>query len=59
MKEWAQGLALMPGVLTEEQLGQQGAARGADFDTLLPKSMISHHEGALVTRDRFLAADGE
>ncbi len=39
--------ALMPGMLTPEQMRQLDAARGTTFDTLYLKDMIAHHEGAL------------
>src|SRR5262249_51353100 len=38
---------LMPGMLTEEQLHQLDAARGADFDRLFLAFMIQHHKGAV------------
>jgi uncharacterized protein (DUF305 family) len=38
---------LMPGMLTPEQMGQLGAARGAEFDRLFLTFMIQHHEGAV------------
>jgi uncharacterized protein (DUF305 family) len=40
-------MALMPGMLTEQQLDRLKAARGSAFDRLLLESMIRHHEGAL------------
>lgn len=39
--------ALMPGMLTPEQMRQLDAAHGTAFDTLYLKDMIGHHEGAL------------
>jgi uncharacterized protein (DUF305 family) len=39
---------MMPGMLTEEQMKQLDAARGAEFDRLFLTFMIQHHEGALV-----------
>ncbi|MFJ3823409.1 DUF305 domain-containing protein [Streptomyces nodosus] len=39
--------AAMPGMATEAQLGQLRAARGAAFDELFLKLMITHHEGAI------------
>lgn len=38
---------MMPGMLTDEQLAQLGAAQGAEFDRLFLELMIKHHEGAL------------
>jgi uncharacterized protein (DUF305 family) len=37
----------MPGMLTEDQLRQLGAAKGPEFDRLFLQFMIQHHEGAL------------
>lgn len=39
--------ALMPGMLTPEEIAQLGAARGSAFDRLFLEFMIKHHEGAL------------
>jgi uncharacterized protein (DUF305 family) len=38
---------LMPGMLTEEQMKELDAARGADFDRLFLTYMIQHHSGAV------------
>jgi uncharacterized protein (DUF305 family) len=40
--------ALMPGMLTEDELAALEAAEGEAFDELFLRSMIRHHEGALV-----------
>jgi uncharacterized protein (DUF305 family) len=40
-------LALMPGMLTPEQMGALGKARGAEFDRLFLTGMMQHHNGAL------------
>ncbi|MGW2305089.1 DUF305 domain-containing protein [Streptomyces sp. NPDC001809] len=37
----------MPGMATEAQLKQLGAAKGKAFDELFLKLMITHHEGAV------------
>ena len=37
----------MPGMLSDEQLAQLDAARGADFDRLFLTFMIQHHKGAV------------
>ncbi|MEV0978863.1 DUF305 domain-containing protein [Streptomyces sp. NPDC049915] len=37
----------MPGMATEAQLKQLGAARGAAFDALFLTLMITHHQGAI------------
>ncbi|MDB4874522.1 MAG: hypothetical protein JWM41_968 [Gemmatimonadetes bacterium] len=39
---------LMPGMLTDEQMKQLDAARGAEFDKLFLRDMIQHHTGATV-----------
>jgi uncharacterized protein (DUF305 family) len=41
------GAALMPGMLTPDQMAQLDQARGPDFDRLFLVFMIQHHEGAL------------
>ncbi len=38
---------LMPGMLTEEQMKQLDAARGAEFNRLFLRFMIQHHTGAV------------
>lgn len=40
--------ALMPGMLTQEEMARLAAARGAEFDRLFLEFMIKHHQGALV-----------
>jgi uncharacterized protein (DUF305 family) len=37
----------MPGMLTQKQMDELAAAKGADFDRLFLEDMIQHHEGAL------------
>lgn len=49
--------AAMPGMATEEQLGELRAARGADFDELFLTLMATHHRGA-VTMAEDVLADG-
>ena len=39
--------ALMPGMLTEDEMTELAAARGAGFDRLFLEGMIAHHQGAL------------
>lgn len=39
--------ALMPGMLTDAQMKQLDAARGAEFDRLFLTFMIQHHRGAI------------
>lgn len=50
--------ALMPGMLTEEEMARLSAARGAKFDRLFLELMIHHHEGALVMVDELFTTDG-
>jgi uncharacterized protein (DUF305 family) len=40
--------ALMPGMLTKEQMDALKNTKGAEFDRLFLKGMIQHHQGALV-----------
>jgi len=49
-----QGMALMPGMLTAEQMEALRKARGAEFDHLFLTGMIQHHNGALtMVKDLF------
>lgn len=49
---------LMPGMLSDEQMQQLDAARGASFDRFFLTFMIQHHKGAVtMVRDLF-ATDG-
>jgi len=41
-------MALMPGMLTPEQMKALRGARGAEFDRLFLTGMIQHHNGALI-----------
>jgi uncharacterized protein (DUF305 family) len=41
-------MALMPGMLTPEQMDALRKARGAEFDRLFLIGMIQHHNGALI-----------
>lgn len=41
-------VALMPGMLTAEQMQALADAKGAEFDRLFLKGMIQHHNGALI-----------
>lgn len=41
------GHSTMTGMLTDEQMKELAAARGAEFDRLFLTGMIRHHEGAL------------
>ena len=47
-------MALMPGMLTPEQMEALRKAKGAEFDRLFLTGMIQHHEGALtMVKDLF------
>jgi uncharacterized protein (DUF305 family) len=47
-KAGAAGMALMPGMLTPEQIDALRKARGKEFDRFFLSGMIQHHGGALV-----------
>jgi uncharacterized protein (DUF305 family) len=50
-------MALMPGMLTPEQMEALGKAKGAEFDRLFLEGMIQHHGGALtMVKDLFARA---
>lgn len=44
-------MALMPGMLTPEQMDALRKAKGPEFDRLFLSGMIQHHKGALVMVD--------
>ena len=47
-------IALMPGMLTPEQMEAVRKAKGAEFDRLFLTGMIQHHNGALtMVKDLF------
>ena len=48
----------MPGMLTDEQLAELEAARGAEFDRTFLTYMIQHHEGAVTMVHELFATDG-
>jgi len=50
--------AMMPGMLTAEQLQQLDAARGPAFDRLFLTFMIQHHRGALTMVDQLFGSTG-
>jgi uncharacterized protein (DUF305 family) len=54
----AHGGALMPGMLTPEEMGRLAAATGAEFDRLFLELMIRHHDGALAMVDQLFATEG-
>jgi uncharacterized protein (DUF305 family) len=48
----------MPGMLTDEQMTQLDAARGAEFDRLFLTFMIQHHRGAVSMVKELIASPG-
>ncbi len=48
----------MPGMLSQEQLDELKAARGAEFDRLFLTYMIQHHKGAVTMVDVLFSTDG-
>ncbi|MCH8568012.1 MAG: DUF305 domain-containing protein [Balneolales bacterium] len=48
----------MPGMLTQAQLEELGAARDSEFDRLFLTYMIEHHEGAVYMVNELFMADG-
>jgi uncharacterized protein (DUF305 family) len=46
--EVGDAMALMPGMLTPEQMEALRKAKGAEFDRLFLNGMIQHHNGALI-----------
>ncbi|GAA1809745.1 DUF305 domain-containing protein [Planosporangium flavigriseum] len=49
---------LMPGMLSDEQLGQLRQASGSEFDRLFLQYMIRHHQGALAMVAELYATGG-
>lgn len=54
----AQGAALMPGMLSAEDMSRLAAASGVDFDRLFLEFMIKHHAGALTMVKELFSAPG-
>ena len=52
------GGALMPGMLTAEEMARLAAAKGAEFDRLFLEGMIKHHAGALTMVQELFASPG-
>ena len=52
------GTALMPGMLTPEEMERLAAATGAAFDRLFLEGMIRHHAGAITMVQELFATDG-
>jgi len=48
----------MQGMLTDEQLHELDAARGAEWDRLFLRYMIQHHEGAVTMVAELFSTDG-
>lgn len=48
----------MPGMLTDAQIRELAAARGAEFDRLFLKYMIQHHQGAVGMVRELFSTDG-
>ena len=51
-------VALMPGMLTPNQMAALAGARGAQFDRLFLEGMILHHRGAIAMVETLLAEPG-
>jgi uncharacterized protein (DUF305 family) len=54
----AMGGMMMPGMLTDADLKELDAARGADFDRLFLTFMIKHHRGAVTMVKELFKSDG-
>jgi uncharacterized protein (DUF305 family) len=50
--------ALMPGMLTDEELARLGGSTGAEFQQVFLEFMIRHHEGALVMVADLFSTEG-
>jgi uncharacterized protein (DUF305 family) len=50
--------AVMPGMLTPDQMQRLAAARGPEFDRLFLEGMIVHHQGALTMVETLLRRPG-
>lgn len=50
--------AMMPGMLTPEQLTQLDAARGKEFDRLFLTFMMQHHRGAITMVNQLIDSPG-
>jgi uncharacterized protein (DUF305 family) len=49
---------MMPGMLSDAQLKELDAARGAEFDRLFLTFMILHHRGAVTMVKTLFTSDG-
>lgn len=52
------GHAMMPGMLTAEELARLGAATGPEFDRMFLEYMIRHHQGALTMVSQLFGTQG-
>jgi uncharacterized protein (DUF305 family) len=52
------GHAMMPGMLTQEELARLASATGPEFDRLFLEFMIRHHQGALTMVSQLFATPG-
>ena len=52
------GAALMPGMLTPEEMVRLAAAKGVEFDRLFLEGMIKHHAGAITMVQQLFATEG-
>ena len=50
--------ALMPGMLTADEMSRLSQARGTAFDRLFLELMIKHHQGALIMVEELFASPG-
>ena len=52
------GAALMPGMLTPEEMVRLATAKGVEFDRLFLEGMIKHHAGAITMVQQLFATEG-
>ncbi|MGE3958498.1 MAG: DUF305 domain-containing protein [Vicinamibacterales bacterium] len=50
--------AMMPGMLTPDQMQRLAAAKGPEFDRLFLEGMIAHHQGALTMVEELMKKPG-
>ncbi len=58
MVDGKEQMALMPGMLSDAEMQELDAARGAEFDRIFLKGMIKHHTGALTMVKELFATNG-
>ena len=49
----------MPGTMTDDDMKQLGAAKGAEFDRMWLQLMIAHHQGALTMANQVIATTAD